>query len=218
LIQDKKAGGIRMEGPDDFSPTDPPQAPEMDLATATSNYALLRALPEGTKIYVDAATGQMTLDDRYFGGARRWIGGTSRNDLIEPLRQTFQVMSETAATPAELLSTFNYTRERLIALYPEFDDLFEKLREDLWDVTQTTRTSSPPPAPPTPPAPPSVRRRGSQVIINIPVDDFQQHQQSQSDDPLDDDETFSGCFGSGENGWCKRIVDFFRGIGKKRSD
>jgi len=184
---------------------------EMSPATAAANFALLRDLPANTRIYVDLMTGRMFPDNRYLSGARRWIGGTSRTDLVEPLRQTFQLMCDTPIPRDELFSIFNHTRERLVALYPEFDELFEEFRDEFFGSPSSA-------APPQQrPAASAIRRRGSEVIILIPVEDFDTEG---GEGELVDDEA-PGCFPlscRSVGKWCRKVFDFFRGTNRKRSD
>ena len=192
---------------------------QMTLATATSNFALLRALPARTKIYVDETTGQMSLENRYFSSARRWAGGTSRSDLVDPLKHTFDVMHRNGGDNIEeLLSTFNHTQVCLVAMYPEFDALFEKWRDRLFSPPPPR---TPPGTPPPPGAPPvsspshAVRRRGD-VVIDIPVD-FDEGQSDLIPPPDDDRDNLAHQAAGGCSGCCWRsITSFFHGIGKKR--
>lgn len=196
----------------------------LSLETATLNFALLRSLPAGTKIYVNTTTGQMSLEDRWFSGARRYAEGSSRSDLVQPLRETFLRMRDTSATQQELLSTFNYTRERLLALYPEFEQHFVDLELELFPHPPTPPTPPPSPVPtvvaqPPPPLPArrglAVRRRGSEVIIQIP-DDFEPERTPNDLIPDDKEESTTGCFPSESGLSCwQRTVNFFRGIGNK---
>ena len=77
------------------------------LTTAISNYTLLKKLPPNTKIYVNIYTNEMSLDNRWFSGLKRYSEGSSRIDIIQPLEDTFNVMQSTNIDETELLSTFN---------------------------------------------------------------------------------------------------------------
>lgn len=204
--------------------------------TATLNFALLRQLPAFTKIYVDKTTGQMSLDNRWLSGARRYMDGSSRSDLVDPLKQTFLLMRATA-TAEELVSTFNHTRERLVELYPGSEAFFDEMEQTLFPASASPSSSSPPsqqslrhrsgvamietpPPSPPPPAPVfSVRRRGSEILIQMPTDFEPAPPSELIPSSGDEDESTSGC-----NSCCQRVknamMNLFRGISlnKERSD
>jgi hypothetical protein len=163
---------------------------KLSVAVASANFSLLRSLPEKTKIYVYKKNGQMSLDNRYLSGARRWAGGASRSDVIGPLRQTFQVMlaSPVNTSPDELLVGLRHARSRLIQMYPEFEGLFDDLSEEINKAIAKALPSN-------------------NTVIHIPMHDFGR--------PAEDDDHEPPIYGCA---CCSKLIDFFRRFRKKRSE
>lgn len=104
----------------------------MNKETAVANYALLKNGFD-TKLCVDAASGGLSLDTRWFPSLRRYATGDSRWDLDDPLRKTFiGVIGD--VSQAELKATTLQAEKSLRAVYPDDEDhwhaFFTQLQEE----------------------------------------------------------------------------------------
>lgn len=96
---------------------------QIDHETAIVNFELLKILPPNTKLYV-SNDGKMCFDRRWFQGARRFAEGSSRNDIIQPLYQTFmRLVSRNQIPKEELSACLEHLRNTLCKVYTDNDDL-----------------------------------------------------------------------------------------------
>lgn len=111
----------------------------LSIETAITNYALLRSLPNHTRLCVDKQTGKMALEERWFSATRRYITGDSRKDLEEPMKQTFLHVYNAQFPTDEIIATIEMVREKLILLYPKIGKLFDEINETI-KLEQKNRT------------------------------------------------------------------------------
>ena len=98
----------------------------MNIELALRNYELLKNLPPSTKLY--AKNDELSFDDRWIGGVRRYIDGSSRSDMIIPIEKTFMSLGvHKLVSNDELLQTIEQLREKLMTLYP-----FDSDNEDIY--------------------------------------------------------------------------------------
>lgn len=98
----------------------------MNIELALRNYELLKNLPPSTKLY--AKNDELSFDDRWIGGVRRYIDGSSRSDMIIPIEKTFMSLGvHKLVSNDELLQTIEQLRGKLMTLYP-----FDSDNEDIY--------------------------------------------------------------------------------------
>jgi hypothetical protein len=155
-------------------PPPPPPTENNDFSkmVAMGNFSLLRSLPKGQRLYVDTSTGTLAYDERYLMAVRRYSEGSSRNDVLSPIRQTFKVLrNEPAISITERLECIDTVRERLVELYKDDSSFLRDLADILSEAADDTIIigGAPPPPPPPPVASSILRqRRGT----TAPTHDF----------------------------------------------
>jgi len=125
----------------------------MQLTIALENFILLETLPEYTKIWVESSTQKLFKDERWVRGIRRRWAGHSRQDLIDPISNTFQIIRATESYPdTRIVKCVQHVRNTLSVLYPDFTDLTNLLndveyesQEDEEDCSKSISRSAPPP-------------------------------------------------------------------------
>ena len=100
----------------------------MQTDIAYENFQLLLTLPENHKLIVDKTTGKFTLDERWIlPGRRRWYYGDSRDDLLVPLEQVFDLI-KTMKSDEEIINCLNHIKDTFEKLYPDFDKLHKLIQ------------------------------------------------------------------------------------------
>jgi hypothetical protein len=89
---------------------------ELMLSVALENYTKLRLLPYNVKLRT-SENGAIEYDDRWFLSSRRFITQNSRRDIIEPIKQTFILISREQMP--DFSQVYDHTRKCLNALYPD---------------------------------------------------------------------------------------------------
>lgn len=103
----------------------------MQTDIAYENFQLLLTLPENHKLIVDKTTGKFTLDERWIlPGRRRWYYGDSRDDLLVPLEQVFDLI-KTMKSNEEIINCLNHIKDTFSKLYPDFDKLHKLIKNIL---------------------------------------------------------------------------------------
>lgn len=102
-----------------------------------------------TNLYVDPVSMQISVDSRVLKSIRRYYDGSSRNDLIEPLQESFSVATnESLYSLDDLTVAVDNIALYLKTLYSEtnynaiFKAVIRKIRLDILDAKTYKRASS----------------------------------------------------------------------------
>ena len=95
----------------------------MELSAAVLNYQVLKKLTEYEKLCVKDQT-QIRVDERWLKGLRRTVSGDSKQDILIPIEQTFDVLMLERYYPAnDIDSTLSHLLDVFSVTYPGYDDL-----------------------------------------------------------------------------------------------
>lgn len=99
----------------------------MNIEQALRNFNILLNLPDKTRLHVtDNHT--ISYDNRWFLGVMRTLDRSSRNDIVQPIYQTFTCIAQhNSKSLNEILECIQHIRHRIHTLYPDFPKIFEFL-------------------------------------------------------------------------------------------
>jgi hypothetical protein len=106
---------------------------------ALGNFSLLRSLPPRQRLYADSSNGTLSYDDRYLLALRRYNEGSSRMDVIEPIRKTFCVLrNDPVITADDRIACIDNVRSRFEEMYCTDAEFLHKLETVLFEASSET--------------------------------------------------------------------------------
>lgn len=106
-----------------------------------SNFQLLNNIGPGTKLIVNPDTKELSSDDRWFQGIRRKYQGDTRNNILKPIRETFEtIVKNYLADQTQILQCSSNIRNSLLLTYPDFPELMELIKNIEQSAHDKTKT------------------------------------------------------------------------------